>query len=72
MSSVWHPDKSEKILKKLSKISYQAHNIIIKNHSNLKIFDWDKDSPNHGEMRHFCAHVRDIFFFLIFSLPNKF
>ena len=72
MASIWHLDKSKKILEKLSNISYQIYNVIIKNHFNLKVFDREKDSPNHGEMRCFCAPMRDILLFQIFSLPQKF
>ena len=72
MASIWHLDKSEKILKKLSKIYYLMHNVITKTCSNLKAFDRDKDSPNHGEMRRFCARARDTLLFSIFSLPHKF
>ena len=56
MASMWLPDKSEKIPKKLSNIYYHMSNDITKNNFNLKAFDRDKASPNHGETQRFCTH----------------
>ena len=67
MASMWHPDKCGKIPKKLSKISYPLWNVITKNCSNLKAFDREKDSPNHGDMRCFCARARHPSFFNFLS-----
>ena len=72
MASVWHPDKFKKIIEKLSKISYQVKNIITKNYSNMKELVWEKDSLNHGEMRHFCAHTETSFFFQFFIFLKNF
>ena len=72
MASVWHLDKSEKIIKNFLKIYYQMYNVITKNNSNLKAFDREKNSPNHREMRRFCTCVQDILLFPIFSLLQKF
>ena len=69
MASVWHLDKSEKILEKLSKIACQMWNVITKNCSILKAFDEEKGSPNLGETRRFCTCAR-LPFFQFFSVPK--
>ena len=46
------------------------YNVITKNCFNLKAFDREKDSPNHGETRHFCAHARHPSFSNFFSSPK--
>ena len=51
-------------------------NIITKNHSILKAFDKDTNSPNLKEMQCFCMHVKDFLPFSNFSptqkLPKKY